>query len=378
MRIGMNGLAINRSDYGGGGTYFTHLVRNLLEIDQSNQYYLYVGRQSGISLPGERPNLQVVECPVDTQSRLRRILFEQSALPRMLQRQRLDVLHCPNNVLPLRTPCKTVLTIQYMFSFVMPQDYRPWYRRWYFNHLMKDSAHRANRIISVSEDNKGQITRYLRVPREKVSTIYHGTDESFGDAMASERMRRCLNKYGIEGDYILCVANNVLNKNLEGLVEAFVYLKAKHAIAHRLVIVGNRGFDKVRQAWLTQAERRCPELIHTGYVDHDELPCLYRGASVFALPSLCESFGIPLLEAMRCGVPVVTSRVYAMPEIVGDAGVTVDPHDYREIGEALLRVLSDPGLRTRLVEQGRRRVGQFSWKQAAQETLKVYEEVYRS
>jgi glycosyltransferase involved in cell wall biosynthesis len=378
MRIGINGLAINRSDYGGGGTYLAHLVKNLLEVDQCNQYYLYVGKRNGISLTGERPNLQVVECPVDTQSRLRRVFFEQFDLPRILQRQCLDILHCPNNVLPLRTPCRTVLTIQYMFSFVMPQDYSPWYRRWYFNNLLRNSARRADRIISVSDDNKGQITQYLGVPRDKVSTIYHGMDESFGETPEPARMKRCLEKYKVDGEYILCVANNVLNKNLEGLVDAFAYLKAKRTIPHRLVIVGNRGFNRVRQAWLAQAERRCPELIHTGYVDHNELPCLYRGASVFVLPSLCESFGIPLLEAMWCGVPVVTSKAYAMPEIVGDAGVTVDPHDCRAIGEALLRVLSDRELRTRLIEQGYRRVRQFSWKRAARETLKVYEEVYHS
>jgi len=378
MRIGINGLAINRSDYGGGGTYFAHLIRNLLEIDQSNQYYLYVGRQSGISLPGERPNLQVVECPVDTQSRLRRILFEQLVLPRMLQRQRLNVLHCPNNVMPLRTPCKTVLTIQYMFSFVMPQDYRPWYRRWYFNNLMKSSARRADRIISVSDDNKRQIIQYLGVPKERVSTVYHGIDESFGEVPNPEKVRRCLEKYGIDREYVLCVANNVLNKNLERLVEAFGHLKAKGRVPHRLVVVGNRGFTQARRAWLAQAERRCPELIHTGYVSHDELPCLYRGASVLVLPSLCESFGIPLLEAMQCGVPIVTSRAYAMPEIVGDAGVTVDPHDCREIAETLRHVLSDREFRARLSERGYRRVRQFSWKRAAQETLRVYEEICHS
>ncbi|MBT9164999.1 MAG: Mannosylfructose-phosphate synthase [candidate division WS2 bacterium] len=260
----------------------------------------------------------------------------------------------------------------------MPKDYAPFYRRWYFNTLTRVSARKADKVISVSQDNMRQIIRYLGVPESKVAVIYHGLDESFRPVKDSNIIESCKAKYGINNDYILCVANNVLNKNLEGLIKAFDYLRQKYRIPHKLVIVGNTGFSKEREVWLQEIKGKYPDLIHTGYVDYKELPALYSGASVFVLPSYCESFGIPLLEAMACGVPVVTSNIFAMPEVVGDAGLKVNPYDFKEIGDAVYKLLTNNALREEFIKRGLERVKAFTWEKAAKEALAVYEEVYRS
>ena len=316
-------------------------------------------------------------CPV-ANSKLKRILYEQFFLPKLLKNYRIDVFHGPNNVLPLQVRCKTVVTIQYMFSFLMPKDCTPFYRRWYLNSLMKLSARRASKVISVSHDNKYQIIRYLRVPESKTVTIYHGIDESFTRVRDSNSIERTKGKYGIDNDYILCVANNVLNKNLEGLIKAFNYLKQRYNIRHYLVIAGNIGFSRGRRIWLEKMRNKHPDIIHAGYVAHKELPNLYSGASVFVLPSYCESFGIPLLEAMACGVPIVTSNTFAMPEVVGKAGLLVNPYDFKEIGESIYTLLTNRMLREEIIKRGFERVKKFRWETGAKETLKVFREVYDS
>jgi len=202
---------------------------------------------------------------------------------------------------------------------------------------------------------------YLGTPESKIATIYHGLDESFTKVTDLYRIEDAKAKYGIDSDYIICVANNVLNKNFERLIKAFNYLKQTYKITHRLVIVGNNGFSKKRQLWLQKIKNKYSDIVHTGYVNHTELPSLYSGASVFVLPSYCESFGIPLLEAMAYGVPIVTSNVFAMPETVGPAGLKVNPYDFRAIGEAIYMLLTKDQLRQELMKKAIERAKLFTW-----------------
>ena len=378
MRIGINTLAVNRGDFGGGERYLCFLLRQLAKTDQENQYFIFVNAQNKNRFNIEQKNFRTIICPVNISNRVKRIIYEQKYLPKLVKENNIDVFHGPNNALPLRVTCKSVLTIQYMFSFLMPKDYSPFYRRWYFNTLMKLSARKADKIISVSYSNRDQILRYLGKLEPKVTVIYHGLDESFARVSDLSSIEDCKAKYGINGDYILCVANNVLNKNLGGLIKAFSYLKEQYRIPHKLVIAGNTGFSRPRQLWLKEIMNQYPDMIHTGFIDYKELPSLYSGASVFALPSYCESFGIPLLEAMACGVPVVTSNVFAMPEITEGAALLVDPYDFKEIGDAIFTLLNDDSPRQDSIRKGLMRVKSFTWDKAAKEILQVYKEAYDS
>lgn len=377
MKIGINTLAVNREDFGGGERYLYFLLKYLAKIDQDNEYFIFVSSKNKDKFSIVQKNFKTLILPVNTNSRIKRILYEQFFLPGLLKKYRIDVFHGTNNTLPLRIPCKTVVTSQYMFSFLMPKDYTPAYRRWYFNNLMKNSLRKANKIISVSHDNKHQIIRYLKIPEYKISVIYHGLDESFTDGIDLKNIESFKSKYGIINNYILCVANNVLNKNFEGLIEAFNYLKQKYNITYHLVIAGNTGFLRKRQIWFQKMKNKYPDIIHTGYIDWKQLSNLYSGASVFVLSSYCESFGLPILEAMACGCPVVTSNIFAMPEIVGNAGLKVDPYNFKEIGDAIYTILNNNLLREELIKRGLKRVKMFSWEKAAKETLEVYKEVYK-
>lgn len=377
MKIGISTLAVNRDDFGGGERYLYYLLHNIAELDHENEYFVFTNSQNQNKFTINQKNFRIIVCPIYN-GRLRRILYEQIVLPKLLKNYRIDIFHNPNNILPLRLPCKSVVTIQYMFSFLMPQDYSPFYRRGYFNTLMKFSARKANKVISVSNDNKHQIVNHLGIPAHKVTTIYHGLDLSFTRVESLDHIELCKAKYRINREYILCVANNVLNKNLEGLIEAFNYIKKKYNIPHKLVIAGNTGFSRQRQFWLREIKDKYPDIVHTGYIDHKELPNLYSGADIFVLPSYCESFGFPLLEAMACGVPVITSNIYAMPEVVGDAGLLVNPYDTVEIGEAIYSLLANETLKKELIKKGLKRVRLFTWEKAAKDTLKIFEEVYNS
>lgn len=378
MRIGINTLAINRQDFGGAERYLYFLLCNMAKIDQENEYFVFVSPQNQDRFTINQKNFKTIVCPINLNSRVKRILYEQSSLPKFLKKYKIDVFHAPQNVIPFGITCKCVLTIQYMFSFMMPKDHPPFYRRWYLNTLTKLSARRANKVISVSYDNKRQIIRYLGIKESKVSAIHHGLDNAFYPVKDLNIIKACKDKYGISSDYILCVANNVLNKNLEGVIKAFRYLKQHYTIPHLLVIAGSVGFSQERKAWLREIINKYPDIIHTGYVDSVELRNLYSGASVFAFPSYYESFGIPLLEAMACGVPIVTSNVFAMPEVVADAGLKINPYDFKEIGDAIYTLLTNPTLREDFIRRGFERVKKFSWETAAKETLKVFEEVYKS
>lgn len=375
MRIAINTLMVNREDFGGGEKYLYHLLHNLAKIDIKNQYFIFTNQQNQQRFTINQDNFKTIVCLVG-KSKAKRIFYEQFILPKMLKDQKIDIFHGPTNTLPLNLPCPSVLTIQYMFSFIMPEDYRPTYRRWYFNTLSKLSAKRATKIISVSEDNKKQITKFLEVPDSKIEVVHHGLEESFRRITDRRKIEPVLNKYGIGKKYILCVANNVLNKNLERLLKAFSLLKEKYKIPHQLVIAGSEGFIRSRVLKREKIKKAYPDVVFTGFIDHKLLPYLYSGAEIFASPSICESFGMPLLEAMACGVPILTSNVFAMPEVVGEAALKVNPYDYREISRALYALLKDGNLRRKLINNGLERVNQFSWKKAAKETLGIFEKVY--
>ena len=380
MRIAINTLTVNRRECGGGEIYLYYLLHSLAENDKKNQYFVLVSSANKDRFTINQGNFTQVLCPIGGLNRPKRILWEQVFLPQMLKKLGIDVFHSPNNISPISVPCKSVVTIHIMINFIMPWEFKPVFRRWYTNVLMRLSAKRADKIVSVSGYLKKEITDFLGLPGKKIAVIHHGVDEKFSP-ISSCNVDYCKKKYGIKNDYILCVANNYAYKNLGGLICAFGYLKAKYKIPHQLVLVGSLDIWKGRKKrLLTEIQRGGAEVeenvVCTDFVEHNEMPALYSGCSVFVLPSYHESFGIPLLEAIICGAPVVTSTLSAMPEIVGDAGILVNPYNVEEIAEAVYQVLSKPSLREELVKKGVERAKQFSWEDAARKTLAVYEEVY--
>jgi glycosyltransferase involved in cell wall biosynthesis len=369
MHIALNALFVHQELFG-GGIYLKNLVRELSRLDADNRYTLYVSDTGASHFQGLGPNFHLIH---QSNRRLMRVLWEQSGLPIELRRLGVDVYHGPGYVVPLFKVCPQITTVHDLTAYLYPETHE-FFSSWYYRLLMPWSVKAADRVIAVSTSAKGDLMRLLGVPPEKICVIHHGKDERFTPHRDESRLTKVRRKYGITKKMILFVGGIDLRKNPAGLVRAFAMLKSLHG-SHMLVLTGGFGehYESIRA--------RLPEwgvedhVLFPGYVPNEELADLYRLAEVFVYPSLYEGFGLPVLEAMACGVPVITSKVSAMPEIAGDAAILVEPNNIEDLAAAIERVLANTALRQGLVEKGLRRSQLFSWKKAACDTLDLYRKV---
>jgi glycosyltransferase involved in cell wall biosynthesis len=284
-------------------------------------------------------------------------------------RRRPDVLFVPAHVVPAIHPRATVVTIHDLGYLHFPGAHPALSRR-YLDLSTRWSARAARRVIAVSAATRDDLVAILQVPPAKISVVHHGVRSVA--CLPEPAMRATLERLGVAQPYVLFVGTVQPRKNLQRLIRAFARVGAA-GLPHRLVIAGRLGWfiepirAEVAALGLTERVR------FTGYVPDGDLPALYRGADAFAFPSLYEGFGMPALEALACSVPVVASNTTSLPEIVGDAGLLVDPLDEVAIGAALVRVLADAPLRARLAVAGPERATHFSWERCARATLAVLE-----
>jgi glycosyltransferase involved in cell wall biosynthesis len=234
------------------------------------------------------------------------------------------------------------------------------------------SAEVSDHIIAVSEQTKEDIIRLLRIPPDKISVIHLAADEQFVPLSETEYLP-VLKKYNLPSKYFLFVGNVEPRKNLTGLIRSFHTIK--NAVEENLVIIGAKGwkyspiYDLVRELGLN-------DCVHfTGYVEDADLPAIYNGASVLVLPSFYEGYGLPIIEAMRCGVPVIGSNVSSIPEIIGDAGLLIDPRSIRELSDALMHIVGSSTTRRHFSQLALERSSHFSWRKTAEQTLEVYRKV---
>ncbi len=334
-------------------------------------------RQNASKIDGQTREAWPEHVQVVTAACHRRILWTNWYVPPLLRKHAIDVYHGVCNFeLPLRKVCRYVVTIHDLVPLFFP-ELVPRKHVLFFRMFMKRVAHTADLIITDSEHSKQDIVRHLRVPEEKIRVIYLGYDPPQRKTLAPQKAQDLLKRYGITKPYLLFVGVIEPKKNLERLVEAFDMLRGRHAVGKdvQLVLAGGKG-------WLSDAlYRKVTELkleqrvIFTGFVPDEELSLLYKEAEVFVFPSIYEGFGLPVLEAMSYGTPVVTSNVSSLPEIAGDAGILVDPYQSADICEGMLRVLSDRSKREEMIRLGDRQVRKFSWRKSAEETWQVYRDV---
>lgn len=286
----------------------------------------------------------------------------------------LDLFHSTNyRVLPLgRIPqvvtVYDVTVLKFPHYHPMPRvvEISGWLRR----------LHKADAVVAISDSTRRDILELLDVLPERVHVVYPGYNAAlFSSGVTEEAIARVLRKYGIRRPYILFVGNLEPRKNLVRLVQAFSLLRERGFKEHTLVLTGQKEW-LCEDVFLEVQRQGMEEMVSfTGHVADQELPALYRGAAVFAYPSIYEGFGFPPLEAMACGTPVVTSNVSSLPEVVGDAALLVDPYDVEGLAAALERAISDGELREELVAKGLQRAARFSWQEAALKTLSLYDAV---
>ena len=379
MRIGINALFLIPGGVGGTETYIRNLLESLARIDEKNEYVLFTNRENSGTFGIAQSNFREVLCPISASFRPARILWEQFALPFQVKKSGIDVLHSPGYTAPAMVSCPSIVTICDMNYAYYPEDWAK-LSLLFLKILVPLAARKSDKIVALSQNSKRDIVKILEVPEDKVRVIYlSGNEICYSvahDETINQRTQELGERYGIRGEFILTVAASHPHKNLERLIEAYGILRERKLVKHQLVLVGMKGRANHRLTDLVAELSLQEAVIFTGWVPDEHMPLLYSAADLFVFSSLFEGFGIPVLEAMACGTPVVSSNATSLPEVVGDAGVLVDPYDIEGMAEAMYEVLSNDALRDALVTKGLDRVKMFSWERTARETLAVYEELY--
>lgn len=304
-------------------------------------------------------------------------LREQIEVPWILRRHSVSLLHSPHFMLPLVRPCPAVVTIHDVIYLACKEDLPSHLGRLYYGLMMSAAARQAARIITDSEFSKRDILRYLGADAEKIEVIYPGVSRQFQPIRDPALLRGVRGRHKIQRDYILYTGIYKPRKNHEGLLQAFQRFLELGGDAD-LVIAGPMKEGEERLVRLAGELGISARLKLTGFVDDDALCALYSGARVYGCPSLYEGFGFTVLEAMACGAPVVCSAETSLPEVAGNAAYYANARDPQEFGAALLRVFTDPALRTELITKGRENLRRFCWMRAAGQTIKVYEDACTS
>jgi glycosyltransferase involved in cell wall biosynthesis len=374
--IGLNAHLLNLSaSYRGAGIhcYIHQLLLNLPTAAPQHRYLAFLN-DARMSSPHTALQLRRTRWP--TQKPSPRIVWEQTVLPIATYTEQLDLLHSLAFVRPLVAHCPVVITI-YDLSFVRMPERFPRFQRFYLQTMTRYSARRAARLLVISQSTKDDVVRFCGVSPDKIVVTYCGVDEQFAPRSRHE-VEAFRAAKGLPSRFILYLGTLEPRKNVPQIVKAYSQLRS-HDLSrnYKLVIAGAKGwgYDEVFAA-VEQHDLK-DDVIFAGYVPAEELPLWYNAAELFVYPSLFEGFGLPVLEAMACGTPAITSNVSSLPEVAGDAALTITPTDTRALSAAMTQVLCDAALRAQLRERGLRQAAQFSWQRTAQQTAQVYADVLK-
>lgn len=436
MRIGIDCRTILNPGFGEGagiGHYTYYLVKNLLTIDKENTYVLFFDRllasEAAVKVVNNRPNTEIKFFPFHQYRHYLPFTYSHLLVAAFFSRENLDLLHAPATVFPLTYSGRAIVTVHDLAIYKHPE----WFpRRFLGGHffstkiLVPRCLKKAAKIIAVSENTKKDIQKLFKIPNKKITVVYEGVEEREAPAVCGLEKIACWDevrkKYGIEKKYIFFLGTLEPRKNVVGLVGAYCYLLKKNPVLglqYQLIIAGAKGWKyesifeaikecnstlrfgaKYQQERRSGAERRSgfdtrgaeekegerrqgqerrkgEAVRYLGYVPHrDKIPLLTH-ASCFVFPSFYEGFGLPVLEAMHLGVPVITSKISSLPEVAGDAGILIDPNKTTAIAKALDEVLGNPILQEKLKTAGQQRAKEFTWMKTARGTLAVYQQALK-
>lgn len=370
MRIGINTRYLQYQSTG-ITKYLLNLILNLKKIDGSNNYLLFFDSDKPLPKAILEAGFDYVLLRVPTHHRMLKGLWAYFYLPYLIKKNKLDLYHEPFLIGPAFKKCPTVITVFDMAYLHVPYGYT-YAARLYFKSLFSRSIKQSDLAVAISENTKNDVINNFSISPDKVQVVYAGVDEIFRPINDKKGLEKVRKVYGIKKDFILAVSLISPRKNLVRLIKAFKLLRDKKNIDCQLVIVGRKGWlygDIFREVRLSGLEE---EVVFCGYVPRKDLLYLYNAAAIFVYPSLYEGFGLPILEAMACGCPVVASNTSSMPEVCGEAALLVNPHNTEELTGALAKAREDRSLCQSLVEKGLSQAKKFSWEKAAKETLAVY------
>jgi len=372
MRIAINALS---AKCGGGMVYLNRLIFYLRQIDKQNDYYIFVTHLNKNKIVNfDDKHFHIIETKITNLTQ--RLLYEQFVIPFFIYKNKIDILYSPAGITTFLAPCKTILGIQdanVFYKTKIQRNPKVRVKLLVQKILAKFSSHKACRIVFVSETARKDIAKILKIKDKKTKTIYHGVEtKNFNHPKKYPYSP----KIPVTQKYILSISNLSEHKNYEALIKAYAKLDTNLSKKYKLIIVGEKMqpyYDKLQN--LVSKYNLQNNIIFLGKIAHAYIPSLYGQASLFALPSILETFGLPLIEAMASGCPVVASHITCIPEICRDAAVYFNPLDAKDIANKIGFVLNSNKLKNSLIKKGKKRAKNFTWEKTAQKTLKLFEEV---
>jgi glycosyltransferase involved in cell wall biosynthesis len=366
MRIGI--MLRSWDEAGGVGVYTHNITKELLCKDRENEYILFFRNPANLGTFSSYSNVK--ERLVQGKNKA---YWDQVSIPAACRREKVDVIFHPKFTVPLLAPCKTVMTVHGADWFISDQSI--YYSKWdvrYMRSIMPLYFRKCSAVISVSQETTDNFNRVLNLPPGKVETIYFGPARHFRRVVAREQLDEVRARYDLPERFILTLTKpkGDARKNLGQVFKAYADYHQRAESPIKLV-VGGKDCHLYRQVYALPEDGYGRDVLFPGWIDQSDLPAVYSLADLYLYPSNLEAFPIPLTEAMACGTPILTSNVNGLKEIAGDAAVLVDPADTQAISNAILRILSDPGLRTELSEKGLERASLFSWDKCTEKTLSL-------
>jgi glycosyltransferase involved in cell wall biosynthesis len=369
MKIVINALGPAKVK-AGIGNYIFNLISELSKIDDKNKYIIFAAIENKDFYRTANKNFFVININFWGRNRFIRILWEQLILPFKLIEFKADILFSSGFICPIIKTAINVLTIHDMTFFSHP-DVHTFFKKIYFPFMIKRSANRSEKIIAVSHNTKKEIIKYAGINENKI-VVTHLSANNFPQNDIENEKKFLEEKYGINTEYLLFVGMIEPRKNINLIIEALGKITDKSV---KLVIVGKKGWmvdDLFEEIKVKKLENR---VIFTGFVPDEELELFYKNAKVFLYPSLYEGFGIPVLEAMKAGCPVITSNISSLPEVAGDAAIQIKPQNSEELVNAIDSITKDKNMRNELIEKGLENAEKFSWGTTAKQTLEIFHQL---
>jgi glycosyltransferase involved in cell wall biosynthesis len=371
MRIGIEAQRIFRPKKHGMDVVAIELIKNLQQLDHKNEYVIF--SRKGVD---DNTIVETSNFALDKFSALTYVDWEQFQLPGKLKSRKIDLLHCTANTAPLKCSIPLLLTLHdiiYLenvdFKGTAYQNLGNLYRRW----LVPKIVNKASLILTVSEFEKQNILERLPSTEGKVQVLYNGVSPQFNNRFSQTQVEELRIEFNLPAQFVMFLGNTAPKKNTLNVIKAYVDLCLKHENKIPLVLLDYKKELVIRILEELKQPGLIDMFIFPGYVPHHKIPLVYNAATLFLYPSLRESFGLPILEAMACGTPVITSSTSSMPEIAGDAALLVDPYKPAELTAAMHKALTNNNLLADLKERGLKRASCFTWKASAEKLLQIYE-----
>ena len=373
MRIGLNLLYMIPREVGGTETYARGLLEGLRRIGTSHEFVLFLNRESAGWKPAANSGFTSVVCPVNAVSRSKRFVYEHLLLRHEIRKHRIDLLHSLGYTSPLFLLCPTVVSVHDL-NFLAFGNLMTFARRTMLRLAVREAVLRSNRVITISEFSRREILKAYNVAPEKVVVTYLAADKKSPDTVTGQDSRTDGGMEWMQEPYMVAFSATYPNKNIPRLLEAYGEAKKWHAIPQRLVLIGHpfRMEDGNRNELVSKGD-----VVWTGYLEQRTMADVVKKADFMVFPSYYEGFGLPVLEAMAVGLPVVCSSAASLPEVGGDAVIYFDPFSIDDMAAKISAVANDASLRNELRKKGTENLKRFSWEKVARETVAIYDELLR-